>query len=296
MSTQYKFNNEDTRLGFLGSLKDIREIWSRYAQGWSDRRSPWRPSPKDIDIYQALAGEKLGGQVLLLGTTPELRDLIARNGGKITLIDICPEMISANSKFLRHSKPENENGIIADWCQAPFPDNYFDLVIGDFMWWLLSVPRQSILRNQIARILKPEGNFVSRIHFCNRALAGQNIEEIIKNNLPRLNHDNSNRSQLREMIISKIVDATADFRTKRLNIKTAIPIFEKLIIETADESLRSFIEEVFSHCKNRTDWTAQTKEEIFACLEEKFFIVDEKFASDYEDAEFFPILRFGKNI
>lgn len=282
-------------LGFQGTFNDIRKVWSGYAQGWGDRWSPWRPSQRDIDIYQTLAGSKLSGRVLLLGATPELRDLIARSGGKITLIDICPEMINAASKFLRYSNPENENWIIADWCEMPFPSDYFDLVTGDFLWWLLSVPRQLILRNQIARILKPEGIFVSRIHFCDRVRASQNIENIIKDGLPRLNRDNSNRSQLREMIISKIVDATADFRTKRLNIKTAIPVFEKIIAETDNEFLRGFVEELFSRCKNRTDWTAQTKEEIFACLEEKFLIADEKFASDYEDANFFPIIKFKKN-
>lgn len=295
MNTQHVFNNKGAQPGFLGSLKDIREIWSRYAQGWSDRCSPWRPSQGDIDIYQMLAKKKLSGQALLLGATPELRDLIAQSGGKITLIDICPEMINAASKFLRYSNPENENWIIADWCEMPFSSDYFDLVIGDFMWWLLSSPRQKILRDQIARILKPEGVFVSRIHFCDRTRAGQNIEDIIKNNLPRLNRDNSNRSQLREMIISKIVDTTADFHTKRLNIKKAIPVFEKIIAETDDEFLRGFVEELFSRCRNRTDWTAQTKEEIFACLEKKFLIADEEFASDYEDAEFFPILRIEKN-
>ncbi|MBI2446380.1 MAG: class I SAM-dependent methyltransferase [Parcubacteria group bacterium] len=209
----------NTQLGFLGSLNDIRNIWSGYAKGWGDRWSPWRPSSGDIDIYQTLAGEKLSGRVLLFGATPELRDLIAQNGGNIVLIDICPEMVGAATKFLRYSNPKNETWIIADWCEMPFFSDYFDLVIGDFMWWLLSVPRQKILRDQIARILKPGRNFVSRVHFCDLVRADQNIEEIIKTNLLRLHRDNSNRPQLREMIIAKIVDATADFNTKRLNIK-----------------------------------------------------------------------------
>ncbi|HEY4494893.1 MAG: hypothetical protein A3B89_03060 [Candidatus Buchananbacteria bacterium RIFCSPHIGHO2_02_FULL_40_13] len=249
----------------------------------------------DIGIYQTLAGEKLNGRSLLLGATPELRDLIAQSGGNMVLIDICPEMVNAATKFLSYSNPENETWIIADWCEMPFPSDYFDLVIGDFMWWLLSVPRQKTLRDQIARILKPGGNFVSRIHFCDLAYAGQNIEEIIKTNLLQLHRDNSNRSQIREMIIAKIVDATADFNTKRLNIKMAIPVFEKIISEINDEFSRGFVEELFLRCKNRTDWTAQTKEEIFSCLEEKFLLVDEKFASDYENAKVFPVLRFEKN-
>ncbi|MBI2635314.1 MAG: class I SAM-dependent methyltransferase [Parcubacteria group bacterium] len=247
-------------LGFKGTLEDIKKVWSGYAKGWGDRWSPWRPSSGDIGVYQALAEEKLSGRVLLFGATPELRDLIAQNGGDIVLIDICPEMVGAATKFLNHSNPKNETWIIADWCEMPFSSDYFDLMIGDFMWWLLSVPRQKTLRDQIARILKPGGNFVSRIHFCDLARAGQNIEEIIKTNLLRLHHDNSNRPQLREMIIAKIVDATADFHAKRLNIKTAIPVFEKIISETSDEFLRGFIEELFSRCKNRTDWTAQTKD------------------------------------
>lgn len=284
----------NTQLGFLGSLNDVRGVWSRYAKGWGDRWSPWRPSQGDIDIYQILAKEKLSGRALLLGATPELRDLIARNGGKITLIDICPEMIIATTKFLHYSNPENETWVIADWCKVPFLSDYFDLVIGDFIWWLLSVPRQEILRDQIARILKPGGIFVSRIHFCDHTRASQNIEEIIKNHLLQLNCNDSNRPQLREMIISKIVDATADFYTKRLNVKAVIPIFEKMIAETDNKFLRGFVEELFLRCKNRTDWTAQTKEEIFACLEEKLLFVDEKFASDYEVAKFFPVLRFEK--
>jgi hypothetical protein len=66
--------------GFEGSLDDTLAFWEAGAEHWHSAGSPWRPSAGDVAAYRELAGPRLGGRVLVLSVTPELRDLVAEAG------------------------------------------------------------------------------------------------------------------------------------------------------------------------------------------------------------------------
>ena len=63
--------------GFEGTESESLAIWEADAERYHSAGSPWRPSPGDAAVYRRLAGSGLGGRVLLLGVTPELRDAVA---------------------------------------------------------------------------------------------------------------------------------------------------------------------------------------------------------------------------
>ena len=127
-------------LGVVVTKAEALEIWARGARKWPSTTSPWRPSPGDIAIYRRLLSEKAaGGRVVILGTTPELRDLLAELGAAPLLVDMSPDMYRTTSSLLCKADPSQETWIEADWCEARLPENSFDLVIGDMIWWGVSV-------------------------------------------------------------------------------------------------------------------------------------------------------------
>jgi SAM-dependent methyltransferase len=280
-------------LGFQGTSGQMIAIWKRNAADWQKRRSPWRPSKGDISLYKKSIDEKLPGQILILGATPELRDLIASTDTRVVLIDICPEMIASTSRLLAVSRPEDEKHVVADWRKMPFPDSSFDVIVGDFFWWLFSVANQGLLRDEIARVLKPDGILVSRIHFCNTKFVGADLEGMIKKHLSRLTEDNASQNDMKELLLYRLLDATTDTASQRLDTTTAAAAIEKLLSEnTGNELRRSFLEKCAAALRGRVDWSSQTREQILECLEKRFVLENEAPAEDYEDSRFFPILKF----
>lgn len=70
--------------------------------------------------------------MLVLGATALLRELGHKYGYKITLIDINPEMIKDQTRFLGHRIPK-EKAIIGDWLKMDkiFKNRQFDVIVGD---------------------------------------------------------------------------------------------------------------------------------------------------------------------
>lgn len=282
--------------GFQGTLNDVTTIWKKNALNWQRRRMPWRPSPGDISLYRKLISEKLPGRTLILGATPELRDLIASTDNEVTLIDICPEMISAASKLLTTSQVEKETHVIGNWQKMPFDDAQFDIVVGDFFWWLFSIPNQKLLRNEIARILKSNGVLVTRIHFTNTNFIGKELDNIIRVHLQFLDEGTRDPNDIKEILISRLLDATTDKKSQRLNTSRARIAAEKILSDnTINKQQRSFLEECASALRGRVDWTSQNREQILRCIGKRFTLEQEVSSSDYEDSHFFPVLKLRKN-
>jgi len=281
------------QLGFQGSLEEAHQVWEGNALSWPDRRPPWRPSKGDIETYKTLANGKLAGEVLVLGATPEIRDLIALCGGRATIVDISTGMINAMKNLLLEAKPEEEIVVVSDWCSLLLPDNTFDLVIGDVIWWLLSVQNQGRLALKILTLLKKDGLFVSRMHVCNAESFDDDLEHIVRKHLSYLD-SGTDKINVRERLISKLVDVVADTKVQRLDTKKVIPILQGLIVLDLPPVHKFFLENFLKDWAKRVSWTSQTREQIMNFLDTNFEVVGEEYASDYIDARHFPILALRK--
>lgn len=279
-------------LGFNATKEEILKIWENNAKGWHSSSSPWRPSRSDVEIYEKLAGGKLRGSVLILGATPELRDLTGRYTSA-TLIDISPSMIFETTKLLKEADPTKEIWARADWCQAPLPENSFDVILGDMPWWVLSVNQQKDLCNKMASLLKPDGILITRIRLRDPRRSLDSLEITLEKYLEKLDENPNRRKFIRNAMVSHLHDITADTTNMRINregTKRVLlvaaehltnPLHERFLLEAADHLLDA-------------DWTSQTREELLGILEKKFSIVAEANAADYE-SEYYPIMALKKN-
>lgn len=158
-------------LGFQQPRQSAHEIWTENARKWPFIGPPWRPSPGDIAVYRRLIGARLPGRSLLLGATPELRDLLAEHAGtmpKPLIVDMSRVMLEAMSELTRRARPENEAWLVCDWCEANLPERAFDVILADMIWWTVSVPAQAVLRDSIFRRLAPGGSSCRAFAFSTR--------------------------------------------------------------------------------------------------------------------------------
>lgn len=281
-------------LGFNASKEEALKIWEERASIWQpDGLSPWRPSPGDLALYEKLGADKLRGQVLILGATPELRDLVSGYGKKYVLADISPAMILRMTSFLKRADPANEIWIKADWCELPLPKNYFDLVMGDMPWTVIAIQEQEKLRDKIASVLKTGGLFITRARLRNPARAGENGLGVIQRYLEKLDVHPERRHIIGNETVSYLHDVTADEEGKRTDeAKT-----KALLLEAAAISRTPFHKKFLEGLSRRTlgaDWTSQTREELLQLVGEKFSLVAESRATDY-DSEWYPVLAFTKH-
>ena len=280
-------------LGFNATKEENLQIWEDNAACWHASGPPWRPSKDDIRLYQKLAGEKLRGSVLILGSTPELRDLAGRFSSRPTLVDISPSMIYKMATLLTEANPSNEVWVKADWLDAPFPANFFDAILGDMPWWVLSVGQQHKLRDKAAELLKPDGILVTRIRIWDSNRKSDDMRIVLKKYLEKLDSNPDQRELVQNIMVSHLHDITADEEKKQIDrAKT-----KKFLLESAeclsDPGHKAFVLEASAHLLS-ADWTSQTREELLAIIGKKFHPIAELYATDY-DSEWYPTIAFKKN-
>lgn len=159
------------------------ESWKKFAKKWQKITSPGRPTVAEIKIYENFARpflKKKGVKILILGATPEIRDMLARyKNTQVTLVDINLDMILAMTSLMKHkSAAEKEIWIRSNWLNAPLPKNYFDLVLGDMVLSNVPFKLQDKFLNNIKSWLRPGGCFINRCESFTSRWKSFSIEEI----------------------------------------------------------------------------------------------------------------------
>ena len=142
--------------------------WKAFAARWQKYYTPpGQPSKQAITVYrrfarQAFANLKRQPRVLVLGATPELRDILAGLKVEVSIIDINMEMILAMTEL---TKKKNFHEIIVkgNWVNMPFASNYYDLVMGDLVLPNIPGSLQTKFLKEVKRVLKPKGYFITKM-------------------------------------------------------------------------------------------------------------------------------------
>jgi SAM-dependent methyltransferase len=277
--------------GFQATRAETLAIWERNAEKWPSATSPWRPSPGDVAVYRRLASAKVGGRVLVLGTTPELRDLLAELGAVPVLVDMSRAMHRATSRLLRKADPSRETWIEADWCDADLPPSSFDLVLGDMVWWGISVGKQVELCETIHSALNPDGRLIGRIRFAVPTRRLEDPNPVVRTCLARLDAG-EDATRIEGELLSFVYDHTADHVRQRIQRDRA----RALLLELASQPEFVRHAELLSGAASRlvgADWTCQSRDELLAILYRRFEVVQEAGAEDYESSNF-PIFVLRK--
>jgi hypothetical protein len=165
------------------------KVWRDVAQDYARLIIPNRPSPQDCEIYGKLIKQAIGrikgARILILGSTPEIRSILytytSLNGARVFCIDINSTMYQAMKNFIARADLK-EKFIKKNWLATNFPNQYFDLVLGDEI--ICNIPKRlhQNLFIEISRILKNNHYFITRhnLFIHSRNTPQQIILSIIK--------------------------------------------------------------------------------------------------------------------
>lgn len=123
-------------------------------------------SEETLERYHDLYNRSVEGatdiHALVLGATPELRDIVLSYGHTLTTIDRNPKALEEKGQQMHYRNHPNETVIVGDWLEMKFPPNSFDVILGDGVLTALPKKQQSQLLNILHDILKPTGYLLMR--------------------------------------------------------------------------------------------------------------------------------------
>lgn len=139
-----------------------------FLKNWHRIKEPIRASEQENAFYEAVvarASDKKNPTMLILGATPEFRDMGIRHGMKPVSCDLAPPVFEAMKRFMKESG--EEEFIHSDWLDLP-DDRSYDLIIGDGPLNMLSKEAGRPFFEKLAALLKDDGRVVQRIMTIDR--------------------------------------------------------------------------------------------------------------------------------
>lgn len=269
--------------------------WDDQLYAWSNHPAPIRPSANVIDLYRCFLKEvlkqdsqKSPKNILILGSTPELRDLVAEvKNVSIYVADISFQMPAAMLRLTKHVDPLSENWIRCNWLELPFPEHFFDIVLGDLVLQQVPPESESALLEKVASLIKKEGAFISRLHFLSKDMQGVNLEHIIYNVLEKKLSYMEKLSELK----FRILWLFTDLENRKLRRKAASEEYSNYLSNNkiADPLLRHVERSLHFYKNSSRDWAPPLEKDLDALLSKHFELSDKKTASDYKLALYYPL-------
>lgn len=175
------------------NIKRSRSYWdSITASDWANTNPPWRPSAKEQKIIEKLIksshGKNPNYKIALLGATPEIRSILAKQHLSVDVIDYSANVYATAGQISQVNPKENyhEKGWI-DFFKQSKTEKY-DLILGDLILRLLTNNATLTLSKYVARALKKNGLLVLRVHISKKHVQvlppfSKLIEQLQKNGL-----------------------------------------------------------------------------------------------------------------
>mgnify|MGYP000666378151 CR=1 FL=1 len=141
------------------------EVHERFyaANRWQTPR-PICPTEYELTVYRrcigAVAANHPGGRMLILGSTPELRDLALAAGLVPVACDHSRQIWESMSKLMRQHGPEEF--LNCNWLELP-EDRTYEVIAGDGSFVMLAPEQLEPMLRKISRLLRPEGVAVFKV-------------------------------------------------------------------------------------------------------------------------------------
>lgn len=140
---------------WFGQVADARMDRKNYPAGPAAGKEMWQLYKRYFN--QALAGKK-NANILVLGATPEFRDLALTQGHNVVVVDFSLEMILKMSKVMTHQNDPRKILVRGNWLNTGYlKENYFDLATGSGITNNLLPENQDKFFNETRRLLKKGG-------------------------------------------------------------------------------------------------------------------------------------------
>lgn len=138
--------------------------WGVNKSLWQSIKPPLIPSAEDASLmWSACPAELLArdhARVLVLGVTPALVNMPWPAGFEICAVDFDPAMIET---LWVDGQDARSSVICANWSAMPFPDDHFDLVVGDCSFCALpGLDAYQAVLSEIVRVKRDDAPIICR--------------------------------------------------------------------------------------------------------------------------------------
>jgi len=154
----------------LTGLKERQtDDWEKWADSWKLLIDCSRPSRGDIKIFGGLTNDYIKQinkpSIVILGSTPELRELCAAFAAEydatVTCVELVDDMYRAMTSLL-FKQNEFEKVVFSNWLEIDLPDNFADVIIGDLTEGNITAEFKEKYYKEMNRLLKDGGKYITR--------------------------------------------------------------------------------------------------------------------------------------
>ncbi|MBW2982298.1 class I SAM-dependent methyltransferase [Candidatus Woesearchaeota archaeon] len=272
--------------------KKYTDPWKDFAERYDEfYAAPGKPTNDEKKIFYKLIKNTniKKGKALVLGATPALRDILAKFNLEVTIVDINKKMIKAMNRLIAHKKKEKI--VESNWLKMPFPDNHFDIILGDLTISNLDAKNQPRFFKEVKRILKPTGYWIHRIFLMPLGWKFESTETVLKR-FSKIKHPYDRNTELfaylayniynkktHEIDTSKVKKVLDKYWKKNRYVYPKSPKVEELM-NRAYQMWKPF----------KKVWYLGTKKEIFSRLSKFFKIIKEDYAKDHYFGKSFIVI------
>lgn len=278
--------------------------WDELATTWQDAGPPATPSREDLHYFARLLGAPAShSAILILGSTPSLRSLLAGRCGnsKVVCVDFSQRMYEATSAILGTMNP-NESFVCSDWTQMELGSESFSAVIGDKAIDNVHPSRWRAFFSAVHRVLKKRGIFVVHMAFSDLSFRGITVEQSLRKWASLVRETGLEQRDAIAGLWEDLLTASAFYGGEYFNT-VRVDRFEKEIMFVRDQlrgisdSVENHILEGFIHTFGTSvssEWSSYTLEDIVTITSDLFSVDEIEFSTDYMAARFQPIVRLTK--
>ena len=183
----------------------ISDGWNRITT-WDLVLPPSRPSQMHLNWFRAALNERSRDEpVAILGSTPELRDLVSEQGFEhIYVFERNDQMFDMMTEMRIHNN--HEHRVSGDWLeQMPQYKNMFGLILSDLTSGNIEYEKRPVLYSAIAEALNHDGVFADKVLSHNQPLFDVN-ERLSNYEFTPLNLETINRFNCEIFFYSDLVD------------------------------------------------------------------------------------------
>jgi|GEM_PF-5115908 SAM-dependent methyltransferase len=267
-----------------------RTHWEHTPEYWRNWAYPLRPSPETIAIYRSHLKRKPGAKrILVLGSTPEIRDLVAQEkDSQVWVADFSKNMFTSMLAFTNQVDPSRETFVQANWLSLPLPENFFDVIIGDIVLHQVTPAHERAFLERIRYHLKPGGYFSSRFLCITDSFLKYDIRNIVESIIATPFTTGQKRMLLEQLASWHSTDP----QERSLNRSRAAQLLASAQSAVKDHSelvLQVYWKLLSTRSANR-NWSPPMKKACLELLLEQFEILEEREATDVICADIFPVL------
>jgi len=200
---------------YLGMLQKIH--WDKEGFSWIKLSNSWRPSAETLEVYaNYLKVVPPNSRILILGSTPELRDMVARSHpeSQVYICDFSWKMMLLMSTLCVDANPDKEIWVKSNWLEMPFPDQYFDVVMGDMVFVQFSPSDEPALLKVVNRILKQSGLLITRSRLRESGMGRADAMAIVEEVLQKFLGPKADSSLASEQLARRLYGISANPNTR----------------------------------------------------------------------------------